>query len=201
MPDKIPVLILAAGSSSRMEGDIKQLLPFKKTTLLGHAITQAKAVSEETFVVLGAHFEAIYEAISKDTTVIFNPNWESGIGTSIAEGIKQILEKDQEIKAVLIMLADQPLVDANFLQEMIHMFNTNSSKIIATQYGRKLGVPAIFDFSLLVELKDLREDYGARHIIQTHSEEVLGIDPKGKEFDVDNKKNYLELLNASKTNN
>ena len=54
--NKLAVLILAAGASSRM-GKPKQLLPWKNTTLLGHAIAQAKKVSTAVFVVLGANAE------------------------------------------------------------------------------------------------------------------------------------------------
>nr|WP_299337872.1 nucleotidyltransferase family protein [Allomuricauda sp.] len=194
MSENIPVLILAAGSSSRMEGEIKQLLPYQNTTLLGHAISQAKAVSDKVFVVLGANFEMIQESLSDGVTSVFNPNWESGMGTSISKGVRQILKNDQESRAILIMLADQPLIDSDFLHEMIHLYNTTRSKIVATRYGERFGVPAVFDFSLVSELQTLHEDYGARHIIQAYSEEVLDIDPKGKEFDVDSKKDYIQLI-------
>ena len=51
---KIATIILAAGESKRMDG-IKQLLPWKDSTLLGHAITQSlQSSTNEIYVVLGA---------------------------------------------------------------------------------------------------------------------------------------------------
>ena len=49
----IGVLILAAGTSARM-GQPKQLLPWKGTTLLNHTLKNAKAISPDVLVVLGA---------------------------------------------------------------------------------------------------------------------------------------------------
>jgi molybdenum cofactor cytidylyltransferase len=56
---KIAIIILAAGSSSRM-GKIKQLLKFKDNTLLETAIEAATASNgNAVFCVLGAHSEII----------------------------------------------------------------------------------------------------------------------------------------------
>ena len=50
----IAVLILAAGASTRM-GTIKQLLPWAKTNLLGHAIEQAKNITDHVYAVSYTH--------------------------------------------------------------------------------------------------------------------------------------------------
>ncbi len=200
MSDAIPILILAAGSSSRMEGTIKQLLPWRKTTLLGNAIAQAKALSDQVFVVLGASSIEIRKTLPADIGIVQNPDWESGMGSSISKGIGAVLTQKKEVQGVLIMLADQPLMDSDFLKKLKRLFLKKNPKIVATQYGSKFGVPAIFHHSLLPVLLDLHQDIGARQIIKKHSEHVLGLDPKGKEFDVDTKEKYKLLMDKMNFN-
>ena len=65
---KNAILILAAGSSSRM-GKPKQLLPYKHTTLLGWTIEQALNLKTSTvYCILGANFDLIRKEIEKDKT-------------------------------------------------------------------------------------------------------------------------------------
>ena len=51
MTEQISTIILAAGASTRMQGTVKQLLTWGKTTLLGNAIEQVKPVSSQVYVV------------------------------------------------------------------------------------------------------------------------------------------------------
>ena len=85
----IAVLILAAGASTRM-GTIKQLLPWAKTNLLGHAIEQAKNITEHVYVVLGANATVIKATLDKEIVTILNPDWQHGMGTSIVKGILEV---------------------------------------------------------------------------------------------------------------
>lgn len=187
----IAVLILAAGASTRM-GEIKQLLPWKNTTLLNYAIAQVKDISKDIFLVLGAHMEKIKPTVP-DHTIIHNPSWEGGMGTSIAVGIARI-ESKGDFDAVLVLLADQPLLKIDYYKKLISSHATENCKIVATSYGNKNGVPAILDHSLFKELKTLNEDYGARKLMQKYAEDTKSIDPDGKAIDIDTPEVYQELL-------
>ncbi|MFC4220240.1 nucleotidyltransferase family protein [Flagellimonas marina] len=191
----IAVLILAAGASTRMEGGPKQLLPWQNTTLLGHAIEQAKQLSELIFVVLGAYADEIEKVIPDDVEIIYNPHWENGMGSSISVGIEHLQNSNEKPTGVLVMLADQPLLDATYLQEIKSDFENKPCKIVATSYGNKLGVPAIFDNSLLPQLAKLHEDVGAKHIIEKNKTDTITVFPKGKEIDIDTKKEYTQYIN------
>ena len=192
MPKSISVLILAAGASTRMDGEIKQLLPWGDSTLLENAVQQAKEVSNNVYVVLGAHMNEILETISIDAHIISNMHWESGMGSSISSGLNSILEKENP-DALLIMVADQPLIDAAFLSQLSQDFIKNECKITATAYKNGAGVPAIFESSLFSELQNLRYDFGARKIIKKHNESVRLIDAGGKEIDIDTKEKYNQI--------
>ena len=191
----IAILILAAGSSSRM-GRPKQLLPWKNTNLLGNAMNQAIAAkSNAVFVVLGANSEAIRKKIiAHKVEVIDNPNWKLGLGSSIGAGISFLVEKKLEFDGILIMLADQPLIDLNHLNLMMKTFYSTNKSIIATSYGNRAGVPAIFDKAYFDDLKYLTNDYGAKQIIEYNKSEVFIIDAKSKITDIDTETEYQSLL-------
>ncbi|GMN08884.1 hypothetical protein MTsPCn9_06600 [Croceitalea sp. MTPC9] len=186
--DNIAVLILAAGASTRM-GKIKQLLPWRNSTLLEHAVQQANQVSKDIFVVLGANANEIEQKVPNNVDIIHNPNWKEGMGSSISCGVSTI-ESKERFRAILIMLADQPLIDPDYLVKMLTSYDSNNYKIIATSYGVSNGVPAIFSKSVFVELKKLNKDYGARKLMERYSYTLKAIDPKGKEIDIDTPETY-----------
>lgn len=190
---EISILVLAAGASSRMKDKAKQLLPWKNTTLLGHAIDQARKVSDSVTVVIGANAETIKNIIPKKVESIYNPNWESGMGSSIAAGAHHILEKNDFLDGIMIMLADQPLLDANYLHQLMVSFEKDKSKIITTSYGKKMGVPAIFPKAAFSELLQLNLDVGAKYVIENQIENCIAINPHGKEIDIDTIKDYNQL--------
>ncbi len=194
MSQKISAIILAAGASTRMEGGIKQLLPWENTTLLEHAISQAKSVFEEVYVVLGANADTITQNLILDAGLIQNPDWKSGLGSSIAAGVQHVINTDKKPTGILLMLADQPLIDPSFLNELKNSFISGDSNIVATSYNDKLGVPAIFRKSLFRELAELNQDFGARDIIKKHKEQSRSVDPHGKAVDIDTKEKYLQLI-------
>jgi len=116
----IGVLILAAGSSSRL-GRPKQLLEIDGSTLLQKAITSALEVSKSVNVVLGGNEKLIRPTISDfPIKMVLNKKWEEGMGSSIRVGMEFLSEK--KLDAVLIMLSDQPFVDSVFLNQLIDFF-------------------------------------------------------------------------------
>ena len=189
---KTAIIILAAGASSRM-GKIKQLLPWKHTTLLGSAIEQALASkAEDVFVVLGANEQVISKEIEKeDITIIYNKNWSFGMGTSIACAVDFIDKKTNKYSTVLVMLADQPLIDVNYINNLCN--NDLQSNIIASKYKNRVGVPAIFSSRYFNELKELKGDIGARELIRNHIDDVKTIDAFDKFYDIDSMESYEKL--------
>lgn len=192
---KLAVLLLAAGSSSRM-GVPKQLLKWNNTTLLQHTINTVKQIKQdEVALVLGANFENIKSKIdTTELTVIYNENWEKGLGNSIACGINQIIKSVQQIDNVLIMLADQPLIDSNYLNEMIETQLLNPDKIICTSYqNKRLGVPAIFNKIYFKELSELNHDKGAKDLLNKNSDNILFLDGTYVISDIDTMEDYEAL--------
>lgn len=194
----IAIMILAAGESTRM-GEPKQLLPWKDGTLLDNAIKTAKAsCANDVFVILGANSKDIKAAVLEEKIVVLdNPNWKSGLGSSISRGVDYLIESDTSYKGVLIMLCDQPFISSAYLNQIIESFKENEEKIIATDYNSRAGVPAIFNATHFQELKELNDDYGAKKVLEHYNEGMIMIDPKGNEIDLDTPDDYKTLINRS----
>ncbi|CAL2095105.1 nucleotidyltransferase family protein [Tenacibaculum sp. 190524A02b] len=190
---KVAILILAAGTSSRM-GSIKQVLPYKHTTLLGWTIEQVIAVKEaDTFVVLGANMGLIKKSIDAySITIIENKSYREGLSTSIVTGINTI--EVNTFDKVLILLADQPKITTDYLKKLIEISKKNQAKIIASNYGDKIGVPAIFPKKYFSKLKELTGDKGAGKLLNiTLKSEVLSL-LNSNLTDIDTLTNYHKLL-------
>jgi molybdenum cofactor cytidylyltransferase len=170
----IAVLILAAGKSTRMNG-IKQLEKINNKTLLNITIENVKNVfSENIFCVLGANIDKIKaETISENIEFIDNPNFDHGLSSSIVSGINYFKTKKLNFDGVFILLADQPSIEVTYLDKMLKLFEKNNSTIIASNYGKKIGVPAIFPKKNFDDLLLIKGDKGARDFINKRKSEVI----------------------------
>lgn len=181
---------------------IKQLLKFRDKNLLQNAIDEARSSdAEKVFCMLGANHERIIKQINTESIIVLhNENWQEGLSSSLAFGIDQI-SKREENDGILVMLADQPLIDSAYLNSMIQAFSNHTEKIIASNYGKKNGVPALFPKFLYPKLIDLKGDSGAREIIQENEDLIVSLSAGKSLMDIDTKEDYLKLGNIDKDNN
>ena len=191
--DKIPVILLAAGSSSRM-GQAKQLLPWENTTLIQHQIEMMSPLANPLIVVLGSGAEEIKPVVADESvTVVINENWESGMGTSVAAGVKQLSQFPDAV-GVLFALIDQPLVNTEHYFKLIHAFCPGEKQIVASQSSSGwLGVPALFDSCYFEELSQLNGKHGAKSIIKKYPNQVICIDAVERLEDIDTPEVYRKL--------
>ena len=125
--NEIPVLLLAAGGSSRM-GQPKQLLPWGNTTLIEHQIQTLIKTGNPVNVVLGFNSDLIIPVIKNYKINIFiNNNWENGMGSSLSLGISQIITRFPKAAGVLITLLDQPLITASYYEKMLGIISAGAS--------------------------------------------------------------------------
>ncbi len=188
----IPLLLLAAGKSSRM-GTSKQLLQWKGKTLIEHSIETGLGLDQDVFVVLGAYEKKIRQQLdSFPIKIVYNPNWEQGIGTSIAMGISSVLTQCPEAEGVFIYLADQPFIDSKAILSFYTSFQKGKNQIITTAYeNEKWGVPALFDRCYFDSLTRLNKDVGAQQLIKENRGNCTPIPfPKSALVDIDTPKIY-----------
>jgi len=188
---KIAILILAAGTASRM-GEIKQLLPYKETFMVDHVIKNAQEVVEDVYVVLGANAEIIEQKLQNNNVKkITNQHYKKGLSSSIICGVKTLLDYD----AILICLADQPKIDVAYYKELIAVFKESSDVIVASRYEGFNGVPAIFPKSYYSKLLELNGDKGAKHLLNSKLNFIKTIASSEKLLDIDTPEDYKKLTN------
>jgi molybdenum cofactor cytidylyltransferase len=211
LPDTSPVLepasagiiatiILAAGASTRM-GRPKQLLPIQGQrqgqSLLRQMteIALAAADDQSVVVVLGANQEQIQPQIRDlPVQIVANPDWSTGMGTSIGCGVNALLEQATPLKAVILLLCDQPFVSPSLLTQLRELYIATQAPIVASVYADTWGVPSLFSAQLLPELACLEPQAGAKAILQKYRAMVVTVDFPLGGIDLDTMDDYQAYL-------
>jgi CTP:molybdopterin cytidylyltransferase MocA len=196
---RVGIVLLAAGGSTRM-GRPKQLLPFGRTTLLRHAVETALATGfSPLVVVLGAEPDACrIELEGLPVNVTQNDGWAGGMGGSLRAGVAELERVAPDIRAVLVMLHDQPHVSVASLQRLGEMWSPPDWTIAAAFYGGTAGAPAVFGREHFVELKALTAGGGAKSILARHDARVAKLDLPEALDDIDSPEDYARLSAAKK---
>jgi molybdenum cofactor cytidylyltransferase len=193
-PSSIAVIILAAGRSARL-GSPKQLLSYRGKTLLQHSIdTALESMASQILVVLGSKKDSIKKEIEQTQIFILeNSSWESGMASSISCGITNLQIIAPETEAVILMVCDQPFVNAKLLNNLITKHKDSKQSIVASSYANTLGTPALFHKSLFVELLALQGESGAKSLIKKYSQQVGFVSFDQGSIDIDTRENYRNL--------
>ncbi len=184
--NEIGIIILAAGSSSRL-GEPKQLMEFDGQTLLARTIQVAIDSKYHLIsIVLGANSEIILNNIKNfPVQICFNDDWQSGMSSSLQIGLQNLLKKNPKLRAIVVLLCDQPLIETKHIIRLIQKFKETNKPIIATQYRKTSGVPALFANKVFDKLMLIQGDKGARKIIEDFPELVETIKIPEADFDID----------------
>jgi molybdenum cofactor cytidylyltransferase len=183
---EIAVIVLAAGSSSRL-GRPKQLLAVGEQTLLEKSVATAlQSTCKNVIVVLGAN-EAAHRAVIEHypVAVVFNSDWAKGMGSSLKAGLAHVELNFSNLAAVIIMVCDQPLLTPAHLNQLVDRHNATGKPIIASYYSGATGVPALFDKSVFPALRAMDDQYGAKKIINLSKEFVDMVDFPDGAIDLD----------------
>ncbi|MBO0695149.1 MAG: nucleotidyltransferase family protein [Verrucomicrobia bacterium] len=187
-------IILAAGGSSRL-GQPKQLLPFRGKILVRTVIDAAReAGCSPVVVVTGSNHEQIHpELVDANVIEVRNTNWQRGIGSSIRSGVQASIDRAPDMEAILLLVCDQPAVNARLIERLIATHETTRKEIVACSYADTLGVPALFGCSFFKELLSLGDEAGAKSIILQNPERVAQLAfPEGA-IDIDNQEDWEKL--------
>jgi len=192
MSRDVYALVLAAGLSRRY-GRSKLLEELSGMPLLRHALTAAQAACRGKVVLVTGHAseDMASAASGLADAVVLNSEYQSGIGSSIARGVSHLVE---DAAAVIIMLADQPLVTAAHIGQMIEKWRNNPDVIVATRYSGVDGPPVLFGHSYFPQLRELESDAGARHVLRAHRAAVRTVEFEQAAIDIDTPDDLKALL-------
>ncbi len=149
---KVACVILAAGLSKRF-GGVKQLARLEEDgpPLVQKALDTANASSAEyVILVLGqAASEIAAETTLGRAALVYNKDFAKGLSSSLKCGLSNVPEDSD---AVLFMVADQPYLTSGILDNMIDIYSSNKSKIVAlSSPSREPRNPVLFDRSMFIE--------------------------------------------------
>ena len=167
----IPVLILAAGQSSRMRGTDKLMCYVHGFPLLRHQIDMAAGIGP-IYVALPSDNHPRLAALGGTAAIpLIVPQASEGIGGTMRGAVAQL----PDCYAFMIVLGDLISLTNNDLEGVLNTKNTHKKNLIwrgATPDG-KPGHPIIFDASLRPAFASLHGDSGGESIVkplasQTH---------------------------------
>jgi molybdenum cofactor cytidylyltransferase len=189
-------IVLAAGAGVRMEGHVKQLLPWRGKTLIENAIDLAmQSHAHETVVVLGAHADEIQPIVAKTgARSVVNPDWASGQATSIRAGLRALAP---EIAAAVFVNADQPFLTHAVVDALIQRYRETDAPIIASVFAGVRGSPVLFDRAHFAGLDMLRGEQGGRALLTKYPVAWVEFDDARLGVDVDTWDEYEHVVTSA----
>jgi molybdenum cofactor cytidylyltransferase len=165
-------ILLAAGQSRRM-GAFKPLLPFGNKTVIECCLDYLQRGGVETIiVVLGHRAEEVRQRLQKlPVTFAVNPDPNSGMGASIAAGVREL---PSQSRATLIALSDHPAVPASVVSTLIQTWKDGARLVIPTWQTRG-GHPVLVDLRFKQELLSLSSNRGLKALFEAHPEDLTRV--------------------------
>ena len=196
----ICAIVLAAGLSSRM-GVQKLLLPFGGKTVISHIVDQLLASTVgEVHAVVGHQAERISAELSgRAVSIVNNPNYTSGMLSSVRCGLRNLPEK---CRAVMVVLGDQPSITTGLIDQMLQSFAATEKNILVPLYKGKRGHPILFSSHYRDEILTQYGDVGLRGLLHGHSDDTfeMAVSTASVLCDMDCPEDYRREIGLNKRN-
>ncbi len=180
-------ILLAAGEGSRL-GRPKALIELGGQTLAERGVAMLReGGADPVLVVTGAATVPVPGA-----TVVHNPEWRSGMGSSLVAGLAAVGSG-----AAVIALADQPLIGAAAVRRLIAAFEGGATVAVASYDGQPRNPVLIAREHWPSVIESARGDVGARAFLRAHPDLVTRVEcgDTGRPDDIDTPED-LEVLVA-----
>lgn len=182
---RIGAVLLAAGEGRRMGGVAKPLIRLQGVPLVSRQLVALSGAGvDEVVVVTGHAREAVEQVIRPFTvTLAHNEAHAEGRGSSVRVGLAAL---GGPFDAVFVVPADQPLIGASDLTELVGAFKKRPAGHIVVPYvaGRR-GNPILLDAVALEKVLASETHLGCRHLIEREPELVHAHDTANARFVTD----------------
>ncbi len=139
---------------------------------------------DEVAVVLGHRAEQV-ESVLLDfpVTLVRNPDYASGRNSSVRAGLAALSAR---LDAIIIALADQPLINAQDITALIGAFKKRGTASAVVPYvDGERGNPIILDAAVRESVLAGDSHFGCRQWLAAHPEQVLRFDTDNRHYRVD----------------
>lgn len=177
---RVAGILLAAGEGSRL-GRPKALVDIGGQTLAERGVALlTDGGADPVYVVTGAVAVTIPGALA-----VHNPDWASGMGSSLAAGLRALAETDAG--AAVVALADQPLVGAEAVRRLIAAYGGGAPVAVAAYDGAPRNPVLIAREHWPAVLRLATGDTGARPFLRANPGLVTAVEcgDTGSPDDVD----------------
>lgn len=188
----IPILILAAGTSSRMRGGDKLLEDVLGEPLIRRQVKQALETGHPVFVALPTQNHPRATVLDGlDITQLIVPEAAEGMSGTMRGAIAQL----PDVVAFMVLLGDLVTLETTDLLSVFDARLQNPDAMIwrgATSVG-KPGHPIIFDKRLKDEFALLAGDEGGESIVKRHKDktELVYLPDERARFDLDTPEDWV----------
>jgi len=163
---RIGAVLLAAGGARRMGGIAKPLIRLQGVPLISrHLVALSGAGVDEVVVVTGHARSAIEDEVRRFfVTLAHNDAYAEGQQASVRVGLAAL---NGAFDAVIVMPADQPLIGAGDLTDLIGAFKKRpAGEIVVPIVSGQRGNPVILSDVALAEVLASGANLGCRHLIE-----------------------------------
>jgi molybdenum cofactor cytidylyltransferase len=193
----IPVIVLAAGKSSRM-GRSKATLPLEGGDVFVTRIvrTFVAAGISDVIVVVGHEANLVVDAFAGSdlsATFVENPDYEQGQLSSLLAGLRVVDRPG--VVATLVTLVDVPLIAVSTVRVVVERYMNTHAPIVRPVRGADHGHPVLIDRSLFGELRRADPQEGAKAVVRSHASPAgdVPVDDAGAFADADTPLEYKRL--------
>lgn len=169
---RIAALVLAAGRSTRMQGENKLLAQLGGVPLVARVVDEVLAAGIAQVLVVTGHDAAGVRAALAGRAVAFahNAEFEQGLASSLHAGLAAIAAHHE---GALVCLGDMPRVRAAHIQSLIDAFAASRGQDVCVPFhaGRR-GNPVLWPARCFAALQRLRGDTGGRVLLEAEAEHV-----------------------------
>jgi molybdenum cofactor cytidylyltransferase len=193
---KWSAVVLAAGTSSRMQGQHKLLLPIDGKPVIRHTVERLIAAApQEVVVVTGFQGRDVMAALS-DLRIVLQPNprYEEGQMTSSAIGVGALTKATD---AVMMCLGDMVLLEPGDYGELVSAYLEMTDRSIVIPYfeGQR-GNPILFASSYVHEVAMGERHIGCKKLANEYPNDVFRYEAGHDRFttDMDTPEDYARAL-------
>ena len=181
----VAAVLLAAGEGRRMGGVAKPLIRLQGVPLISRQLVALSGAGiDEVVVVTGYGSQEIEQQVqSFPVTLVHNPLHADGQEGSVRAGLSALSAR---FDAVLVMPADQPLIAADDLVELIAAFKKRAGgHVVVPVVNGQRGNPIVLDETALEEILTSNTNLACRHLIDSKPELVHIYETENTHFTTD----------------
>jgi CTP:molybdopterin cytidylyltransferase MocA len=181
----VGAVLLAAGEGQRMGGVAKSLIRLQGVPLINRLMVALSGAGvDEVVVVTGFARDAVEAAVAGfPVTLAHNDNYRDGQQGSVRVGLEML---GANCDAVLVLLADQPLIGAADLTELIAAFKKRGQgHVLVPMVNGQRGNPIVLDEVARAQIHASGTNLACRNLIDRNPELVCVYETANTRFVTD----------------